>query len=251
MVKVRENWINRKYGRLTVINQAEDYVSPKNKHFPRWFCKCECGSYIVAGGYDLKSGKIKSCGCLKLETSSRNGKGNKRYNKCQFTNECVVMYTTGGEPFFVDKEDYERIKSTCWVVNNKGYLSGIRDGKSVLLHRVITDCPNGMVVDHINHDKMDNRKLNLRIVTQHQNSLNHDVRCDNKSGNTGVNYVEASGKWLSRITIDSEIINLGTFDSYEDAVKIRKIAEDKYFGEFSYDNSQKVFYNGEGASKWR
>ena len=54
----------QRFGRLTVMERAEDYVSPKGRHIPRWLCKCDCGKEKVINSESLKSGKTKSCGCL-------------------------------------------------------------------------------------------------------------------------------------------------------------------------------------------
>lgn len=99
--------------------------------------------------------------------------------------------------------------------------------------------PNSIYVDHINHRRNDNRKCNLRAVTPSQNNMNMGLRSDNNSGVTGVHWDKNTNKWMSRIGINKKRIHLGYFDSFEDAVKARKNAEEKYFKEYSYDNSIK------------
>jgi hypothetical protein len=95
-----------------------------------------------------------------------------------------------------------------------------------------------LFVDHINGNKADNRKNNLRLVTASQNLMNTKLRSDNTSGYKGVYYNKKNNKRYARITVNKKIINLGSFKNKEDAIKIRKDAEEKYFGEYSYNNSR-------------
>jgi hypothetical protein len=94
------------------------------------------------------------------------------------------------------------------------------------------NCPNGMVVDHINGNPSDNRKQNLRIVTQHQNAMNARLNINNTSGTTGVSWDKENNKWIAAIGVNNKNIKLGRFINIEDAIKARKEAEDKYFGEY-------------------
>ena len=100
--------------------------------------------------------------------------------------------------------------------------------------------PDGMNVDHINHNTFDNRKSNLRIVTTSQNAMNHIRSSNNSSGATGVVWVKNRKKWKSQIKLNSQLIFLGEYDKFEDAEKRRKQAEEEYFCEYSYDNSMKM-----------
>ena len=72
----------QRFGRLTVIERAEDYVSPGGKHNTRWCCTCDCGNTTLVCGWQLRTGDTKSCGCIHSEqVTSRNlihGKRNTR-----------------------------------------------------------------------------------------------------------------------------------------------------------------------------
>lgn len=105
------------------------------------------------------------------------------------------------------------------------------------MHRLIMNAPSDKFVDHINHKRNDNRKHNLRFVTNQQNLMNGKVRATNTSGVTGVVRRRDRDKWQASITINYKTINLGSYNTFEDAVKARKEAEEKYFGEYSYNNS--------------
>jgi len=83
-------------------------------------------------------------------------------------------------------------------------------------------------VDHINGDGTDNRWSNLREVTQAVNSRNATLRADNKTGRTGVIWDKRKQKWRAEIRVDDEGIHLGYFEDFEQAVKAREEAENRY-----------------------
>lgn len=129
---------------------------------------------------------------------------------------------------FVDKEDYCKVESYFWTLSG-GYVLC----QGVLLHRLIMDAPKDLDVDHINGNKLDNRKCNLRICSCTEN-IRHKVNIgkNNKSGKCGVNFEKRCNKWHARIGVNKSSIHLGRFDKLEDAIEARKEAEIEYFGEF-------------------
>lgn len=217
-----------RFGRLVVIKRVEDYILPKGRKCVRWLCKCDCGNEVVVFSNNI--GKTTwSCGCFQKENMS---KVKKKYNTYDLTGEYGIGYTSKGDEFYFDLEDYDKIKNYCWMVDSDGYIIS---AKGVLLHNIIM---GDKFIDHKNHKKYDNRKLNLRKVNASQNQMNSSKRSDNTSGYTGVSFNKSKNKWIAYIAINGEQKYLGAFDKKEDAVKVRKEAEEKYFGEFSYDNSQ-------------
>lgn len=229
-----------RFGRLTVVKRVEDYVSPKGEKRSRWLCQCDCGEeVIVVGKYLTKKNGTKSCGCFARENMS---KVKKRYNTYDLSGEYGIGYTLKGEKFYFDLEDYDKIKEHCWSLTNDGYVSTHIKRKQTLFHRLIMDNESG-IVDHINHNVQDNRKSNLRIATSSQNGMNASLSKNNTSGVTGVKWHKKQQKWIANITINYKRIWLGSFVDFDDAVKARKKAEEKYFGEFSYDNSQGYINN--------
>ena len=102
---------------------------------------------------------------------------------CEFGN-CSEAYRDG-KTFLVDMDDYEEfVYGYKFKLNKGGYVvySGRKDGlHGKFLHRIVMGEPEDLVVDHINGDPLDNRRENLRIVTQQENNMNLSMRKTNKT----------------------------------------------------------------------
>lgn len=138
----------------------------------------------------------------------------------------------------VDDDDYEILMERKWQQNGNGYaVRGVHIGgrkyKKIIMHRFIMKAEKGEFVDHINGDKSDNRKENLRIATSQQNSMNIGLRTNNKSGYKGVRYEARRGKWKAEIKKDYRNIFLGYFDNKHDAARAYNEGAKKYHGEFA------------------
>lgn len=83
-------------------------------------------------------------------------------------------------------------------------------------------------VDHIDHNRLNNKWCNLREVTKNENEKNQSKRYDNTSGVTGVVHSKRTNKWFARINVDNKTKHLGSFKDFEAAVEARKEAEKKY-----------------------
>ena len=130
-----------------------------------------------------------------------------------------------------------------------GYAMAVRKNKYILMHRIVTNAKKDEVVDHRCHNNLDNRKAYLRVSTTKNNTRNEKLAINNTSGVTGVSYEERSGLWHSYIWVDGKTVHLGRYIKFEDAVSARKKAENKYFGEWSYDNSMKILEEQNGQCK--
>lgn len=212
----------QKFGKWIVLKRDVNVKDNKTK----LVCKCECGNIVSVRGDALKGGFSKSCGCIQ-----------KKYNNYDLSGKYGIGYTSKGEEFYFDLEDYKLVKPYCWCLSNNGYVVSGSDKNLKLLHRLITNCTPNMVVDHINHNKIDNRKDNLRVCMQNENMRNCVISKNNSSGTTGVAFDKQRNKWIASIMVNRKMIYLGRYKNIEDAVKARKNAEEKYFGEYSYDNS--------------
>lgn len=181
-----------------------------------------------------------------MTTSKAFSELKRQYNDYKICDNYVIMYTLKGEPFYIDLEDLEKVKQFCWHITRDGYVSTrVSKAKCMLLHRFIMSCPDGLFVDHIHgiDTRNDNRKCNLRIATRSQNNTNIGIKSCNTSGVTGVHFDNSKGKWCARINYQGHRLHLGYYDNKIDAINIRKEAEEKYYGEWSYSKSQE--YKGE------
>lgn len=240
----------RKFERLTVLEMAG-----KDKHGRiLWNVICDCdinNKPFSVLGQSLREGNTKSCGCLQKEISTINGLNKKEYNNYDLNGEYGIGYCSNlnldnTNEFYFDLDDYNKIKNYCWCFNKQGHvitrLSGSKN-KIIKMSRLIMDINNPKIkVDHIKHKRYDNRKSQLRIATNQQNGMNQQLKSTNTSGVPGVYWDSDRNKWAANITYQYKTIHLGRFDEdkFEDAVKARKAAEEKYFGEWSYDNSMAI-----------
>lgn len=132
----------------------------------------------------------------------------------------------------VDPEVAPIVAKYKWCKDSGGYAIANIGGSNVRLHDYIMamyndDKPDGVFIDHINHDKLDNRKNNLRFVTQLESSRNMPRGRCNKSGAVGV-VVTKQGKYRAYITYDHKQVNLGTYDRLEDAIAARSEGEQRF-----------------------
>ena len=139
---------------------------------------------------------------------------------------------TQGKYALVDDEDYEELNKYTWCYN-KGYAFRWRSGVGMYyMHREILGTPKGVYTDHINSNGIDNRRKNLRMCTQQQNTWNKKVRNDSKSGIKGVS-PSKNNRWVAKIRSNKIIYHLGTFNSKKAAsLAYRKKAKELY-GEFA------------------
>jgi hypothetical protein len=105
-------------------------------------------------------------------------------------------------------------------VRDKWEKSGRR---KIQMHRFLMDAPEGLQVDHWNHITTDNRRFNIRIVTQSVNQMNRKgATRNNKTGHRGINFHRESGKFYFRVTIDGKLKHMGSFSTVDDALEARK-----------------------------
>ncbi len=228
----------QRFGRLTVIKQIPNNENNK----VRWLCQCDCGNTHITITHNLIKGLCRSCGCLQQEVINKNQQ--RKYNTYDLSGEYGIGYTYKGEEFYFDLEDYDKIKDYCWRIDSSGYvISTINKTHSILrFHRLvmnILDNPD-IYVDHIYHNKNDNRKSQLRLVTVQQNNFNVLIPKDNTSGYKGVYWHKNHNQWESLISYKGKQIYLGLYNNIEDAIKARQEAEIKYFGEYRYKETPNI-----------
>ena len=155
--------------------------------------------------------------------------------------EYGIGYCKNGYEFYFDKNDYELIKDYNWGKSGGGYIT-TRDGeslKTILMHSLILNFISSKekMIDHKNRKRNDNRRENLRIVTNTQNIMNMSTyqKTLDKSGVKGVTFDKTKNKWQATIRLNRKLIKLGHFEKHdlESAIVCRLMAEKEYFGEYS------------------
>ena len=209
------------------------------------YCLCDCGNYKLIRKSDLFR-NTKSCGCYRKERAKHL---NRKKIEWTFQDDYVIEKTNNqsGIEFFISIEDYEKCKDICWHADyeshiNNYYIRGTKDKQSFSISHYILDKDSNYIIDHKNHNTTDNRRENLRIVSSSKNAMNRVKRSDNTSGVTGVTLHKVTGKWQADICVNRKHIYLGLYSDVDEAIKIRKQAEEKYFGEYSFLNSIKGEY---------
>ncbi len=120
---------------------------------------------------------------------------------------------------------------SSWRIGSKGYMQINLFGKTVLVHRIAWKIYYGEdpeYIDHINKCKTDNRMSNLRSVSHSANMRNKKLGSNNKSGFTGVHFLKKKKKWRARIGVDKKKLDLGLFNTKEEAISARQEAEKIY-----------------------
>ncbi|MCG7388318.1 HNH endonuclease [Pantoea sp. ACRSB] len=146
----------------------------------------------------------------------------------------LIFEYKDGELYWKDSPNNKVKKgSLAGSVDVKGYLRVRVNGKWLMQHRVVWvmhhgDIPHGMQIDHINHNRTDNRIDNLRVVDGIGNGRNRTQHKNNSSGATGVYFKPSHRKWGAQIRVKGKNKHLGYFASIEDAIASRKAAEVEY-----------------------
>jgi hypothetical protein len=149
-------------------------------------------------------------------------------------------------PLYINPEDFSlrwlkdigTAKEGCIAGSNigRGYRQIKYKGKRYLAHRIIFYFSYGYLpktVDHIDGDTTNNHPINLRDVTNSQNMINRKHQSNNKSGHTGVDWMPRQKQWRAQIHKEGRKIYLGMSKDLQEAVNLRKDAEEIYHGEYS------------------
>jgi hypothetical protein len=140
-----------------------------------------------------------------------------------------------GKFMVVDDQDFAQLNNFKWHVSATGYARTCRAGKHILAHHLVRQPGAGLVIDHVNQNKLDNRRSNLRVATRGQNNTNRPWR--SKTGYRGVERSDCKKKlWSARIRKGDTRYYLGTFDSPIQAAKAFNAAALELHGEFAVLN---------------
>lgn len=119
-----------------------------------------------------------------------------------------------GKSVIVDDDDYEKYNHLRWHLSDTGYAVRRINGETIRIHRLIMNCPEGLVIDHLNGDKLDCRKSNMRICTQSENTKN-------RHGAKGYCYDKSKRKWMVRYKNKF----WGRYNTEEEAKKAYQLAK--------------------------
>jgi hypothetical protein len=148
-----------------------------------------------------------------------------------------LQLTNTKDVAIIDAEDFDKVKDFAWRLDETGYVSIVLCSKRVYsrvcLHQVILG--DGLF-DHINRNRLDNRKSNLRKATYKQNSWNRAKKTSSKSKYKGVSWHKIRGKWNATIKTGVNKTHLGSFDTEEAAALAYNYAAKKHFGQFAVLN---------------
>jgi hypothetical protein len=152
---------------------------------------------------------------------------------------------TQGKFAIVDPGDYDKLAKYKWfaVRSERGYYavrmtkakkgSGVKQ-KGVRMHRAIVGVPEGKIIDHIDHNGLDNRRANLRVATRRQNTWNKRKqrgKCSSKY--KGVTWLKSEARWQARISCKGRSIFIGYFDDEKAAARAYDAKAAELFGEYA------------------
>lgn len=187
-----------------------------------YVCLCDCGNTVKRNKHDVVHNRATSCGCGRI------------YKEIITYPEYVRIKLKSRDcSILLDLDDWEYFKNYPLKVDSQGYVVYRIDKKSKSVHRKVMNNPEGMRIDHIDRNKLDNRKQNLRTCSNVENCMNIGISKRNTSGYKGVRRAQRANRWEAYITVYGKKFYLGSFIKIEDAAKAREEAEVKYYGEFA------------------
>jgi hypothetical protein len=148
-----------------------------------------------------------------------------------------------GMTAIVDDEDFDWLSQWVWTsTGNGGYVRRqVRNGLTcvvVVMHRLVIDAPDGTEVDHINGNKLDNRRCNLRLATSSENHCNRAKYVGTYSSQfKGVSWHSASRLWRAQIKVNRRAMHIGYFRTEVDAAIAYNEAAQKHHGAFASLNN--------------
>lgn len=140
---------------------------------------------------------------------------------------------TKGQFTIIDDSDFKKLSKIKWFATYDKVRNVYKsiNSKFGLLHRFIMNAPKGMVVDHINHNTLDNRRCNLRLCTPNQNRYNLNLRKNSKSGYKGISFKK--NHWEVQLKKDKKYIYGGSFKDKIEAAKAYDKKARELFGEYA------------------
>ena len=207
----------KRFGMLTVVEMIDNYKDGSK----RWRCKCDCGKETKTRASALIRGNSQSCGCRNHTPEMRRANGK------------MAIKDLKGKKFgrlTVVRDSGERDNSyVVWICKcDCGNTCKVKSGN--LLRGSVKSC--GCLGKETQVSAVDSARKKLRAMDYKGTNislLNDTINKNNTSGIKGVSWSKASKKWLARITLKKKSYYLGIYDDIDDAIKARKLAEEKLF----------------------
>jgi HNH endonuclease len=153
----------------------------------------------------------------------------------------AILLRNTGRYAIVDDADFERLNQWGWAESPSGYVwrsvtVGPNKQGKVRMHRLVASTPTGLFTDHVNGDKLDNRRENLRVCTTAENGRNRGANRKSSSRYKGVSLRRSTGMWRASICLNGRSRHIGSFPSQEEAARAYNSAAAKHYGEFARQN---------------
>lgn len=217
----------------------KNFYSYPNLNYTRAHDKIriECpvhGEFCQSANSHLRGTGCPKCGSVKKGKTRRLNLLSKRPDLSHIEvpeGSKAVPVGTKGDYALVDTEDYERVMEYNWSLS-RGYA---RNNVVGMMHRFIMNPPDDLYIDHVFHNKLDNRKGQLRVCTTQQNGFNSKAR-GGTSTYKGVYWDKRRDKWVARIIHNQKGRFLGFFTTEEEAALAYDRAAKEIQGEFAHLN---------------
>ena len=160
-------------------------------------------------------------------------------NKCsQRVFSMSKLKGTLPEGALLDAEDLSLLAGYHWYITKEGYVeTGVKGVPYRYLHRLVLKATKGQMVDHINGNRADNRKNNLRLCNKSTNAMNMSkIKPSKYSKYRGVTYNKRNKRWTMQITKNYKMVASGAFSTEVEAAKAYDVAAKQHFGEFANPN---------------
>lgn len=213
--KLRESFVGKEYGVWKVLAHV---------NADHYKCMCSsCGTVSIRRKYDIINGN------------------NERCSNCSYNYEFKIIgdMAIGTLPyskkeFIIDVLDIPLFEKYVWGLNKDGYIVTTKNHKEFFYHKMIMGniYRKDIYVDHINRNTLDCRRVNLRLVTCQQNSMNKSLQSNSTTGFAGVSYINSIGRYRAQIGINEKDIYLGRSTNPVECAQMYNIASELLFGEF-------------------
>jgi HNH endonuclease/AP2 domain len=159
--------------------------------------------------------------------------------KIRVEGDVAYVPLTQGYEAVIDAADVPLVGGVNWTANVRpqgcyAYRHKPRpDSGPIYLHRFLMGDPDELDVDHVDGDRLNNRRSNLRLATRSQNMQNGKLRKDNTSGHKGVVFIKETGKWRAQVARDGRAMYFGNYATIEEAIDAARAARESLHGAFA------------------